>query len=887
MIAALCLWLLTVFPWPGSPLLAAPLDEDQMMIWEVRLGRETLTDGLIAYLDGDHVMLPLGALGDLLGFALETDPRHGRARGWFISEDRTFDLELGAGTVRAGSFSGSIPAGAVAVADGEVYVRDDLLTRWFPLEIEARPAQLLLVLHARETLPVQLRREREDRRKRSRRRDRHAPEFPLVKADYQPFTWPLLDLHAEYRGREGQMKPWINLQASGDVGKLGVRAHVSHDDGSRLISTARLRAGRQDADGGLLGPLDATRFEGGDLYAPSTPLILRGKVGRGLSVTNAPLHRPERFDTTEITGDAPPGWEVELYANGALLDYTTVGPDGRYLFRDVPLSFGRNVLRTVVYGPQGQTREHQRTIVVGTEMIPRHTLTYRALAIQDDRLLITGERYLADTPDRGKWTRQLELGYGLSRRLSLLGGWTRMPVAGITHDYRSLGLGAALAGTRWRLLGVDDTDGGTALSLLAQGDLGGRSVTLEQLLFDDFLSDANDPARQRTSETNLRVSGAWHWRRNVSYALSLRTISFTNRGIRRQDLASLRLASSWPGLSLTQRWEYWNNVSSLGSNARLSWSQLASSHVGPLLLRGRLRTRLSPETTLEALGLSGDLRPGRNLHCSLRLEHNYLSGETTFGGAINLLRDGYALTLNGHTTSDGDRYLGIALTTSLTQIPETRRLHVQRRRLSSQYGASARVFLDRNGNGRWDGHDDSLPGVGFRGNGTWTGVVTDQRGVAYLPNLPADRPQDIVLDESTLPDPFMRPLRDGLRVSGHPGAHVELEFPVTYTGDVEGTVYLLDRGVKKPLGGIELILTDQTRREVGRTISGYDGYYLFQHLRPGWYEVSIDPEALKKRGLRPTAPLAVMIPAEGGVNSGEDFVLRTAEPLSGVRRAGR
>ena len=885
--AWLLLALLSLLPPPAAaaPPAGGEFTEDDLMIWEVRLGRETLADGMLGLLGDDgHVLLPLGELCERLEFAVETDPRRGRAGGWFIDESRRFALDMRGGTATFAGASDHFTSRQVVALGGEIYVSDALLSRWFPLDITARPDQLLVVVRARETLPVQMRQQREKLHRSLLARPGRREKLPEVKAEYRGFTWPLLDVRAEYRGREGNMDPWLNVQASGDLAGVGLRAHLSHDAGSRLVSSARLAAGRQDADGGLLGPLAATRVEAGDLYVPSAPLVLRGVLGRGVSVTNAPLHRPERFDTTELSGDAPPGWEVELYANGALLDFTTVGDDGRYLFRDVPLAFGRNVLRAVAYGPQGQVREQVRVVNVGAEMIPRHALTYRAAAVQNDRFLITGDRLRAATPRRGRWTRSLALGYGLTRRVSLHAGWTRLPLDDGDRSYWTGAVSGAVGGARLRLLGARADDGGRAASLLAQGELGGRSVTFEQALFDAFTSDANDPSRQRTAQTDLRLAGSFGWgERSVSYALSGRTTAYTRRGIRRQDLVTLRLATAWRSLSLTQRWEYRDNVSTLGDNRQFYWSQLLSRHVGPLFLRGQARARLSPAASFEALGLTTHWRPAGSLQVALRMEHNFLADKTTVGASLNLLQSQYALSLNAHSTSDGDRYLGIALTTSLTKVPETRRLHVQRRRLSGQYGATARVFLDRNGNGVWDSHDDPLPGVAFSGNGAWGDLATDANGLAYLPNLPADRPGTVRVDETSLPDPFMKPLREGVRISGHPGAHATLEFPVTYTGDVEGTVLLLDRGRKRPLGGIRVQLVDQGRRVVDSTLTGYDGYYLFQHLRPGWYEVRIDPDQLAKRDLKPLAPLAVMIAGDGGVAGGRDFLLRRNEQMRAER----
>ena len=73
-------------------------------------------------------------------------------------------------------------------------------------------------------------------------------------------------------------------------------------------------------------------------------------------------------------------------------------------------------------------------------------------------------------------------------------------------------------------------------------------------------------------------------------------------------------------------------------------------------------------------------------------------------------------------------------------------------------------------------------------------------------------------------------------------------------------------------------------RHTTRTVvSEFDGYYLFQEVPPGWYEIRVVERTLKRKNLRMPPPLAVVVGAEGGVAAGNDFQLRFLEE----RRAER
>ena len=54
-------------------------------------------------------------------------------------------------------------------------------------------------------------------------------------------------------------------------------------------------------------------------------------IGNGLLLSNVPLTRPLNYRSQTFQGDLPPGWDVELYFNDALIGFVQSRPDGRYV----------------------------------------------------------------------------------------------------------------------------------------------------------------------------------------------------------------------------------------------------------------------------------------------------------------------------------------------------------------------------------------------------------------------------------------------------------------------------------------------------------------------------------------------------------------------------
>src|SRR5690606_12669253 len=123
------------------------------------------------------------------------------------------------------------------------------------------------------------------------------------------------------------------------------------------------------------GPLKARSYTIGDTDLPNVPLTGDESQEFGVRVSNNPLEN-SNFQATDITGDSLPGWDVELYRNGILLDFVSVGNDARYVFDNIELFAGDNNFEVFFYGPQGEIRRELLSLPVTPALLATQDNTY-------------------------------------------------------------------------------------------------------------------------------------------------------------------------------------------------------------------------------------------------------------------------------------------------------------------------------------------------------------------------------------------------------------------------------------------------------------------------------------------------------------------------------
>ena len=851
--------------------------EDEVIL-AVRLDRHLLSDGVIGYLHRGGVLLPLGEMARLMELAIATDPLAGQAEGWMLTENRRFFLDTARRTVVIAGQRQGYPAALVEPHRDDIYVDAALLSRWLPVDLTYDLAALTLVVASREPLPVEQRLERQARWRFLVTGPVARRQYDRVATPHRAWDWPLVDNTLGYRftrtGGHGQQTVHYSTLATGDLAFLDTNLFIAGER-EDPVSAARLTMGRTDPDGGLLGGL--TELSAGDVFTPQLPLIARGRVGRGLRLSSFPVVRSSEFDRTTLRGDLPPGWEVELYRNDVLFDFQLSRADGRYEFVDVPLLFGNNVLRLAFYGPQGQRRDEVQRFHVGQGLVrPGRQHVALSLNQEEQDLLPVGRApRTVDDPDRGRLRAIADYQIGVTNRLSLAGSAASYSLDGQRRGYLALGARATALGTFARFDASSDLSGGWAMLGSVQGRLLGVNYLAEHTELRAFTSDLfnelADPPRRRSS---LRVDGA------LAGLGGLPRIGLTLGGSGEQRAsgrwayeATNRLSTFVGGVqaSHTLTLDH-DRVGDLGTRTEVDGQLLVNWRWRRLLLRGLVSYSVRPDAAVDTVSGTWDHDIGRHTSTRVTVDRQ-LTGDTRtrLSAGLNTVFADMALGLNGHVDDRGDIAVGLSLSFALGREPRRERLVVAPRRIATGGAVSARAFLDINQNRVFDADDRPIPGARFTGAGR--DVTTDADGIALITDIASHAPTAVAIDLASIEEPYWVPLIKGHEIVPRPGKTITLDYPMTATGEIDGTVFLRRDGTPTAVSNVRMELIDAQGMVVGRARSAFDGFYLFDLVVPGRYRVRVSPDQLDRLGLAAPPDRPVTIGGDGDIVNGLDFVL--------------
>lgn len=860
---------------PGPAPGGAPLDDENLVVLEVRLGGYLLSEGIVGYLYPGSLLLPLGELAEALDFAIVVEAYDSLAHGWFIREQRGFRLDLSRNeVVVAGHRSGFDPE-LVTRDQLEIFVDTSLLARWFDLEFEILLHQMSVRVESAEPLPIQQRLRREERRARVLSHRLRRPALPTRSAPYRKWSWPFVELSLSGDSERGASQLSYSLLSAFDLAGLSTQTFLSGSASG--LSNLRMYGSRKDPTAGLLGPLRARTVEFGDVVTLPIPLVAHPRQGVGLMISNAPLGQADEFASTAIRGDALPGWEVELYHNEALLDFVTVGDSGRYEFPDVEIGYGENIVRTVAYGPQGQVRERVERFQIGSEMSPPGTLEYRLFASSPGHAL--AERWvpeLSNAEAADTWDLHGRVDYGVGRHLSLGGGLARIALADRIGSYATLSVRSAFRGFFTQADLAQDLAGGSAAQLSTRTRFRGISLLLQQSIFRGYLSGEDSGGTPRRSETRLRVAGTLdppglRW---LAYNLQFERDRFADQNRPSRDRAAFRLASQLGRVNVSHElgWER----SGGAQGGELGGALLATGRLRGVQLRGRLDYRWSPVPFLEGVSAGASWRPRRQISAILGIRHTRgAQSDTVVTANLSWLARYLAIGVELSRGSVTGARLGLSLSFAVGRDPGSGKWIARSTNLATSTSAVARVYVDHNANDIFDAGDEPLSGVRFLGSHEWSEIATDGDGRASLFGIPPSHPKDVRIDLSTLIDPYWLPAVKGYSVMGHRGGTAELDFPVRVSGEIEGTVWLERRGERGTKSGARVELVDEAGDVVDRALSEFDGYFVFQRILPGRYRLRI-ARSRSAAGLELPDPLEVEVPSDGGVVAGVSLILRVS-----------
>jgi len=856
---------------------------DDELILQLRIAGVASSDTLLAYGTRDGIYLPLGELARILDLAVRISDDGHYASGWFLSEDRTLTIDLRQGRIVTAEGEWELPPGLAQAFEGELFLRSDAFADLLPLRVEPDLRAQAVLLTTLEPFPFEERLQREaDRERLAARGGGGEPErWPREETPWQPLSVPMAD--AELRAVSDSTKGTRaegDLRLAGDLAWMTAQAYFSATTRDGLVASL-VELGRRDADGDLLGPLQATEFQLGDVSTLAMPLGLRGAAGRGGFITNQQFQSASVFDQLDLRGVLPDGYEVELYRNDVLFGSTRSAVNGQYEFLEVPVDYGLNVFRLVFYGPQGQRYEEVRQVSVGDGRLAAGALEYSFGAVQRgiNLLGVEGPDFVP-LEGYGDWQAVGELTYGISSAVTGLASAAFYQEDGRERWLAGAGLRSGLGSYAIRAdVGVDDASGHAFGFGLGGRALGG-AFTLSHFEYgggfvDEVHSLSREPVRRVTEgdfNASLRLGGEGQ---GAALPLSLRARYVEFEDGRSQSRAALRASARLPGAIVSNTFEFQHNSApGLEDFTQLFGNfDLASFNRSRTQLRGSLGYQLAPE--LELTHVAGEVNHALDERTMLRASAAYAfaNDDISFGLSASREFERFTLAFDSQYAPERDSYyVALRLGLSFGRDPLRRNLFVEGPGRASSGAIALRAFQDLDGDNRFGPGDQALPGVDFAvSNGTAT---TDEQGFVRLGELSNGNRVSVQVDPATLPDIMLAPVSRGIEIVPRAGRIHTTEFPIVALSEVEGMVRFSEDAGERGVSGLRLGLADE-EGEVGdfvRTERG--GYYFFERVKPGDYMLIIDPAQAERLGLCLSGEVAITVGSTGNIYTRDIEVAR-------------
>lgn len=842
------------------------IPDGEELIFEVRIDNRRFLQSLFGVKQGDGILVDLGEAVELLEFAIDVDAPSGTASGFFINPENTFALDLNAGIVTIEGETIEVVANDVRRLDDSILVHSDVFAIWFSVRLDVDFRDLVVSVVPETPIPLQQRLERQRRIAGVRRARRNEPSLPRIDDPYRAIDWPFADVRLQSSlldvpGQELRTTQNYSVVGRGDLGLATGEFFLSgnRDD---LFNSARLTLRREDPTGGLLGPLQATRVEVGDVIAPGLPV---GGTGIGGFITNNTTGIQNLGTTTDFVGTEQPGTDIELYRNGILQDLQTVGDDGRYEFRDVPLVLGDNEFRLVFYGTQGEIREERASRTVTSVGRLTNLPTYSAAIFKPGEPLIPLEPVSQEPgPLASAVNVQRSFSNGVSASAGLSFVDTGRPSTGSLDAAVSSPLfdGVASLGT------TTSFDSGWNATAEYRTSYGGQSVGLR---FET--TQASGPSNANgfsvSASGDIPIIGAFELPYTASASRIVSetgTVSDSARLSNSTGLGRFRLSNTleWARLDLP----------SANQQRSLTGTVQNSVFVSPVNFRLGASYRLIETRQLQRV--DGDINWTINNRSQARLGYQrfLLSQRKAYSLGGSYRFDRFILSPTLTYDSNNQFFALLSLSFAAGREPFSGRVETAGSTFTGGGAVAARVFRDENLNRQLDPGEELLPDVRVEAVQANKSDDTNEEGIAFVKRLPPYLLTDVRVRPGSLPDPFLAPLVTGRSVLPRPGRTNTIDFPVALTTEIEGSVVaLLDEGAElSPLPGVTVELRNSQGEVVSTDQTLFDGFFLFVNVFPGDYTIQLSPENVATQGLVVPAPRRIPVP-----------VTPEADPILGVQ----
>lgn len=776
--------------------------------------------------------------------------------------------------------------------DGVTYFPLVDILSWFNIEAKSNIEALSLELLPTESLPIQEKILR-DQRKASALTSDFDTQFPRDDVEYQMFSPLMTDIQiSAFQGSDGNKIFNTSALGAGDLAYMTGRYYLGHRYNERTESSqvnGRLYLERNTIQSDLTHSLQPTHFSLGDSRNASIA-NLPGTNKFGVRVSNRPYGRITNSSTTNITGLQQPGWDAELYLNGLFIDKQTVDKDGQYNFLNQPLQIGENRFTLRFYGLEGQKRELEKVYHLDPAAATGGGLIYDAsFGQQDFNFSDFFEKNQPSAPPY--YALNFHLEKGLSQKVSITGDYSQYHFSdGVQHQFAQTGLRAFLGQTFIDINHLQDIEFGSQSQFnLSRGlGLGGKHVLNYgiQTQTQDFKVNTTTISSIKQSQT-ISLNGKlltldFDYKVSATFGESYDQSS--------TESYQLNLAKSLGRLRLNNNLNYSithvaDNTTSKSMTGRLN----ATTYWSKVYLRAGLDYLVEPISRTENVSLEASWNMTNNLKTKLLYSYANATDTSATGLTLNWRNRNFSSSFsirNSEHAVSGQ----INLYFSLGKNPITNKIFMDSSRVSSSGAVAVQVFEDLNNNQQFDKNEPLIEDAEVLAVQQHIRAKTNEQGVVMLTGLRGSQVTDIKVNTATLPDPFWTPSTDGISFLPRPGLIKTILIPIVTAGEIEGVVKYSEDLFNAPYerGRVPLLLTNIENGKSIEIDSTFDGFFLFEKVPQGNYSLQIKPSFLQTNSLEARSPIPIKIGHRGTLVLGVNFTIHpegkfeysTEEPIA-------
>lgn len=769
----------------GEILLLRPRSEKFVMDREIAAVKH---DGRIYY-----------ALSEIIAnleFSIDYSDEKKIGAGWFLREDWLIRFDFNKGEVVSRGETFKVAPEDVYEDGGQMFISQRAAEQWMDIKTEPDVAQQYLNIRTPFPYPALARNYRE--KNPGGRSSRSVATLPRLKTDREKFRVNTAEIQQSMRYRKSpDSDSSLNQQnvttVQGDVLNHGFYG-VGFWDNQQNLSSIRARLTKEDEDGKLLGPLKAREYTIGDTDIPSLPLTGGVTQELGVRINNNPLRNADFQDTT-ISGDALPGWDVELFRDGSFVERQRVTDDARYAFNDIQLFAGDNLFEVFFYGPQGEIRSDSFNIPVTAEFLSTQDNTYDVSLTLDETQVYN--KFPSESEDAN--TPHLVAKYNkvFGNTLTYAGIRTKQN-NGEQKAYLGTGFTNVLGGFVLDGNAAIDEQGAPAVELGTRKNIDDWRLSLRAKAKDEaFLAEGEDMNVMSVTSAatkNFRTPFDTYSTLNLNGIYGVRADNSTQT----TGLVGVSNQMGRLNISNSLRYEKIDGLAEGGQmDATINNFLSARMNFGRVFTRAGVDYKISPDSGINNYLAQVSYQPSRKIGGDVLVEHDPNQKLTQGRLTVNYRHDKFRVSPFVAMDTNREMEAGVKLTTSLINEPQNKFPTFTGDRIVGRGLVSSFVYHDKNGNNIFDGQDEPLPDVYVESVNVSRRAATDKKGYSLIKDLPENFLTDIRVDKSTLPDPFMIPGYAGASIYPRAGHMVKLSFPIHLAGEVDGVVELAQSGGRR------------------------------------------------------------------------------------------